>query len=178
MRPFFFCETAVQSRSELTQERLREILHYDPDTGEFRWRQRLSYGVQVGDIAGSLAQTRCWCIQIDGCTYRAHQLAWLYMTGAWCRPTIDHRDRNPANNRWSNLRQATPSNNNANRGCHRNNTSGFKGVHLDRETGRWVARLRKDGRSHYLGRFPTPEAAHAAYVAAAKRMLGEFARVE
>jgi hypothetical protein len=169
----------VRRPPRLTQERLRELLRYDRDTGEFRWRQRASYVVQVGDIAGSLNKTTGYrLIHIDGRNYKAHQLAWLYMTGAWCRPMIDHRDMNRANNRWSNLRRATPSTNAANRGRPRTNASGFKGVHFRRATGKWRAQISKDGRARYLGQFSTPQAAHAAYVAAARDLFGEFARVE
>jgi hypothetical protein len=179
LRPFIFCETPVTSRQRLTQTRLREILHYDPDTGEFRWRQRVSYSIQVGGIAGGLNKTTgYWQIGICGRSYMAHQLAWLYMTGAWCHPMVDHRDLDRANNRWNNLRCANRSTNGANRPRHRNNASGFKGVHQDRRSGRWIARLHKDGQRHHLGRYATAEAAHAAYVAAAKRLFGEFARAE
>ena len=168
----------MTSRPRLTQERLREILHYDPETGEFRWLQRMSNRAKVGDIAGSAAEGGYRRMRIAGRSYRAHQLAWLYMTGEWGRPTIDHRDRDPANNRWSNLRRATQSNNNANRRRQRDNTSGFKGVHFDRKSERWIARLGKNGRSFYLGRFATAQAAHEAYVAAARELFGEFARAE
>jgi hypothetical protein len=122
--------------------------------------------------------TGYWCIHINGHGYRAHQLAWLYMTGNWGRPTIDHRDTNPTNNRWKNLRLSTRSNNSANRRRNRNNKSGFKGVYLDGETGKWIARIGKDRKSYFLGRHATPEAAHEAYVAAARRLFGEFARTE
>jgi hypothetical protein len=168
----------VRARSHLTQERLREILHYDPERGEFRWLQRMGNRAKIGDIAGSAAEAGYRRIRIAGRSYRAHQLAWLYMTGEWGRPTIDHRDRDPANNRWSNLRRATRSNNNANRRRQRDNTSGFKGVQFDRKSGRWIARLGKNGRIFYLGRFATPQAAHEVYMAAARELFGEFARTE
>jgi hypothetical protein len=168
----------VTSRPRLTQQRLREILHYDPETGEFRWRQRRGNGIRVGEIAGCLVQGGYRCIKISGRSYRSHQLAWLYMIGAWCGAAIDHRDQDPANNSWNNLRQSTPSNNNANRRRHRNNTSGFQGVYLERESGKWVARVRKEGRTHHLGRFVTAQAAHEAYMAAARRLYGRFARAD
>jgi hypothetical protein len=176
LRPFFICESAVQSRPRLTYERLREILHYDPKTGIFRWRQRVSYAIQVGDVAGSVNKTSGYrLIHIDGRNYKAHRLAWLYVTGTWCRPMVDHRDRNRANNRWSNLRRATASTNAANRGRPRTNASGFKGVHRRRDTGQWRAQIWKDGRARYLGQFATPQAAHDAYVRAARELFGEFA---
>jgi HNH endonuclease/AP2 domain len=92
---------------------------------------------------------------------------------------IDHRDGNSTNNRWSNLRLATVSQNNANRRRPRHNTSGYKGVSLCRRSGRrrWRAVIYKKGQIH-LGTFPTPEAAHAAYVAAAPKVHGKFARTK
>jgi HNH endonuclease/AP2 domain len=110
--------------------------------------------------------------------YNEHQLAWFYMTGRWPKPTIDHRDGDSTNNRWNNLRQATASQNNANRRRPRNNTSGYKGVYRGRRPGQWRAQIGKNGRTKYLGTFPTRQAAHAAYVAAARKHYGEFARAE
>jgi hypothetical protein len=169
---------AAQNRLPLTQARVQELLHYDPDSGDFRWLKRVSHTIQIGDIAGTLTKSGYWAIHIDRRQYPAHQLAWLYMTGTWGRPLIDHRDLDRTNNRWANLRVATPSANCANRRRYRNNASGFKGVHLDQKSGRWRAGIRKDGRSYELGLFATPEAAHGAYVAAARQLFGEFARME
>ena len=100
------------------------------------------------------------------------------MMGTWGRPMIDHRDGNPANNRWSNLRLATHSQNNANRRRPRHNTSGFKGVSFDRRVGKWKATICKEGHTMCLGWFDTPQAAHKAYVKAARMLFGELARVE
>lgn len=164
-------------RPRITHERLQQVLRYDPKTGEFRWRQQLSSAYPVGAIAGSRAH-RYRCIVVDGRSYPEHHLAWFYMKGAWGRPIIDHRDRNPVNNRWDNLRLATFSHNSANRRRHRNNTSGFKGVVFERRTGKWVARIWKDRRCHFLGRYATAQQAHAAYVAKAHELFGDFARTE
>jgi hypothetical protein len=169
----------VKRRTRLTRARLRELLHYNPKTGQFRWRKACSRGVNAGDVAGGFHPrrgSRVICIQRR--SYPEHQLAWFYMTGRWGRPTIDHRDRDSTNNRWENLRRATPSQNNANRRRPRHNTSGYKGVHLCRRTAKWVARIVYRDKSIYLGRFPTPQAAHAAYVAAAHKLFGEFAWAE
>jgi hypothetical protein len=160
----------------LTRARLRELLHYDPNTGEFRWHKRLRNGYR--GLAGHVAQQGYRCIQIDGRVYRAHQLAWLYMTGRWGRPTIDHRDRDATNNRWRNLRRATASQNNANRRRPRNNTSGYKGIYRGRRPGQWCAHVGVNGQSIHLGTFLTAQAAHAAYLAAARKLFGEFARAE
>ena len=165
-------------KPELTQETLKEILRYDPDTGMFRWRVRKRTSLRAGQIAGCRAHSAHWCIGIDGRTYRAHQLAWLYMTGQWGRPLVDHRDGNPLNNRWRNLRLSSYSNSVANQARTQSNTSGFKGVTLDRRRGKWMAQIKKDGRRYWLGRFATAEAAHEAYVTAARLLFGEFARTE
>ncbi|MBV9127076.1 MAG: HNH endonuclease [Verrucomicrobia bacterium] len=161
----------MQKHPRLTRARLRELLHYDPDTGEFRWWKRVGNEVRLGEKAGYLE------IRIDKRVYQAHQLAWRYMTGHWCRPLVDHRDGDATNNRWTNLRRATPSQNNANSRRPRHNTSGYKGVSL-RKSGRWQAVICNKGRLISLGTFATPEAAHAAYAAAARKLFGEFARPE
>lgn len=123
-----------------------------------------------------LSRDRYRLITIDGRQYRAHQLAWLYMTGKWCPLVIDHRDGDSSNNRWSNLRSATLSQSNANRRLHRNNSCGLKGVSRDR--GGWRATIHKDRQKHHLGVFPTPQEAHAAYAKEARKLFGEFARTE
>jgi hypothetical protein len=156
--------------------RLRAILHYDPETGEFRWRKRMSPRAPAGHIAGTLTRDGYRVIAINGRNYRAHRLAWLYVTGEWRTETIDHRDGDPSNNRWNNLRRATRSQNCANRGLPRNNSCGLKGVSWDGWS--WRATVHKEGRRHYLGSFSTPEAAHAAYAKAARKLFGKFARTE
>ena len=162
----------------LTQERLQEILHYDTRSGEFRWRTQDELAHRRGAIAGCSMRSDYWCIHVDGRSYRAHQLAWLYMTGEWGRPLIDHRDGNPLNNCWRNLRLSNYSNNNANRRRPQNNTSGFKGVTFDRQRGKWKAIITKNRHQKCLGRFSTPREAHAAYLAAARLLFGKFARTE
>jgi HNH endonuclease/AP2 domain len=176
-RPFFICEIAVRRRPRITAVRLRELLDYNDETGEFRWRKRISRAVRAGDPAGTLDKDGYRKIAIAGRQYRAHQLAWVYKTGKWCPQVIDHRDGDPSNNRWANLRSATISQNNANRRLHRNNKCGFKGV-IQNHIGRWVAAIYKDGQRYHLGSFATPEEAHAAYAAAAPKLHGEFARTE
>ena len=98
------------------------------------------------------------------------------MKGKWCSQVIDHRDGDPSNNRWTNLRSATRSQNSANKRLYRSNACGLKGV--CRERSGWRATIYKNGRRRHLGNFPTPQEAHAAYVKAARKLFGEFARTE
>jgi hypothetical protein len=174
--PFSFCETAMRSRPRLTSGRLRELLDYDPATGEFRWRKRMCSSIKPGDIAGGLNREGYLKITVNGRQYPAHHLAWLHMKGTWCSLVIDHRDGNRSNNRWDNLRSASRSQSNANRGLNRNNKCGLKGV--SRYRGRWRSTIRKDWRTQHLGIFLTPQEAHAAYAKAARKLHGEFARTE
>lgn len=96
-----------------------------------------------------------------------------------CAPSgvgVDHINCNGLDNRRSNLRLATSAQNAKNRGMHPGNTSGYKGVCWHPSANRWQAQIKVDGRNKYLGLFPTPVEAHAAYCAAAKELHGEFAR--
>lgn len=162
----------------LTVERLMELLVYEPESGALKWISRPSKKVRIGDCAGCGATKRGEVlIRIDRVLYKAHRLAWLYMTGVWPADEIDHRDCDPSNNRWSNLREATREQNNFNVKKLSTNTSGFKGVSLHKASGLWQAYIWSKNRKVSLGYFREPAIAHAAYVSAAMRLRGDFARV-
>lgn len=150
----------------LTQSRLKELLNYDPDTGVFAWLVKPSKRVNVGAIAGCLSIYGYRQIQIGGEQYFAHRLAWLYMTGDWPKHQLDHRNGLRDDNRWDNLREATNAENGQNLAIFSNNTSGFMGVSWDHKRQKWQASLMTNGHHKHLGRFDTPEAASAAYLAA------------
>jgi hypothetical protein len=154
---------------------LRSILSYDPETGVFTWR--VSRGsVKLGRVAGGDCSGYVQ-IRIDKVFYKAHRLAWLYMTGAWPRGRLDHKDRDQANNRWMNLRRATHSQNMANRKLNKNSSTGLKGVYK-KPNGRFGAHVQKNGRRHWIGTFGTAEEAALAAQAHSFRLFGEFARIE
>lgn len=149
----------------ITQSRLKELLHYDPDTGVFTWlvsRQR----IRCGDVAGCIRSDGYRKIGVVGKPYQAHRLAWLYMTGSWPKDGTDHRNGVKDDNRWDNLREATQCENNQNMAIPSTNTSGFMGVSWDAQAGKWKAAIGIAGRVKNIGRFTTPEAAHAAYLSA------------
>lgn len=155
-------------------DRLRELLRYDPETGEFWWKVR-GFGRQMGRPAGCISKsTGHRYITIDGVIYLGSRLAWLYMTGEWPKNEVDHEDLCPGNNRWGNLREATRSQNKGNSGLSKANTSGLKGVRF--EQGAWRARIKFQGKSYCAGRYPTPEAAKKAHDALARNLFGDFAR--
>ena len=161
----------------LTAERLREVLDYDHATGLFVWRRAISSHAVVGSPAGGLKPPKNYVwIRIDGRGYYAHRLAWLWTTGDWPSGDVDHRNLDHSDNRWVNIRPASRSNNRCNQRARRDNKSGLKGIFFHKGHGTWYARISKDGQHHHLGVFATAEAAHAAYIEAAARLHGEFAR--
>lgn len=87
---------------------------------------------------------------------------------------VDHINHNTLDNRKSNLRICTHAQNMCNRGIHKTNKSGFKGVYLVKGSGKYRARIRVDGKYHQVGNFDSAEEAHDAYVKAAKRLHGDF----
>lgn len=157
----------------LTSERLRELLHYNPETGVFTRRQTVGPKALSNQKAGCMRPDGYLVFRVDGRLYRAHRLAWLYSRGEWPAIEIDHINRNPSDNRMCNLREATRSQNVANTKKHIGNASGFKGVYSHHS--RWRAEIFVTGKKRHLGVFDTPEVAAGAYLAAAQQSFGEFA---
>ena len=102
------------AESNLTAARLREVLDYDPSTGAFTNRIK-RIGAIVGRQTGTVSRYGYTHIRIDGVTYRAHRLAWLYMNGAWPNHQIDHINGVRGDNRIANLRDLPEGLNQQNR---------------------------------------------------------------
>lgn len=162
--------------AKITHARLQEVLTYDRVTGLFHWKVASNNFIKVGAVAGNLTARGYIEIQIDGKAYRAHNLAWFYVTGEWPRLEVDHRNTDQADNTWSNLREATRSQQCANRSTPRNNKLGVKGVSLHKATGKYIAQIGINGKRKHLGLFKTIPEAAAAYEKAAIAAWGEFAR--
>lgn len=159
----------------ISADRLRDILSYESETGLFHWRRawgRRRMGVPAGcfDKRGGYI-----VIGIDRVVYQAHRLAWLYVHGEMPDGLIDHRNGDGTDNRLSNLRSCSQAQNLQNRGRQKNNTSGFKGVVFHPQSGKWRARIKSNGKHYSLGLYGTKEEAHAAYLAGATRLHGDFA---
>lgn len=151
------------------------MLAYDPQTGVFQWRIDTG-NAKPGAIAGTPNGKGYLVVRVKDRLIMAHRLAWFYAYGEWPKPFADHINGIRSDNRISNLREATKSQNMGNSRAHKRNTSGFKGVCFHKKSGRWVANISPNREHYYLGLFDTPEEAHAAYSAAAKKHYGEFAR--
>jgi len=148
-----------------SQARLREVLDYDPDSGEFRWRHAIMGGVEKGDIAGTIMGRGYRLIGLDGARHYAHRLAWIYMTGSVPQGIIDHRDRCKSNNAWANLRDANAELNTRNvKQARSTNHLGLLGV--SRVGNRFRAEIHAGKFRKHLGCFSTPEEAHCAYLKA------------
>lgn len=170
--------TTFKPNNKLSQERLKEFLHYDEETGIFRWLKNISGRVHAGMIAGSLMPEGYIRITVDRHRFMAHTLAWLYMTGEYVARGIDHRDTKRANNKWKNLRRATQSQNNMNMLVRSDNALGVKCV--QRKKGAiskpFYATIRVGGKQRQLGYCATIEEAAETYRLAAEKYFGEFAR--
>lgn len=171
-------------REFVSADELRSALDYDVATGIFRWKfrddmQRKWNLKHAGRIAGHTEKRlRYVSIRLNKVSFQAHRLAWLYFYGEWPTGPIDHINRDPADNRITNLRVADVSENARNRIAQKNNSSGFKGVCFERCTGKWRAQIVVRGHHHSLGRYDSAEEAAAAYRIAATQFHGEFARIE
>ena len=159
--------------TELTQERLQELLSYDPDTGIFT-NLKSRGTAKIGSVAGTKNSIGYVCIQIDSKKYLAHRLAWLYVHGNFPEKYLDHMNEIRDDNRIINLRLATNQENQHNRSsAKQDGTSGYLGVGWHKQHGKWIARIQLNGRRKHLGLFNTAEEASKAYVTA-KRKLHPF----
>ena len=158
----------------LTQDYLKGILRYDPESGHFFWLKKICSRVVVGRQTGWIDKNGYVVVGFDNKKTYAHRLAWFYMTGRWPSQVIDHIDGNRHNNSWSNLREATGSQNLMNSKVPKNNTSGFRGVSRFVQNGKWRAHVVKDHKQRHLGYFDTFEEACEAARKGAETHFGEF----
>ena len=145
----------------ITQERLQSLLTYDPNTGKFRWRHQRPRCLE-GAIAGTISYHGYTAIKLDGRTYRAHRLAWLYENGCWPSGELDHINRQRSDNRIANLREASRFDNCQNRTKPDTAHSKYIGVSKGFGGKGWRAYIDKNNRRVTLGVFSTEaEAAQA-----------------
>jgi hypothetical protein len=168
---------------------LRQFLHYDPTTGRLFWRERAKHTFAVEHMAA--AWNAQWAGkeaftgatnqgyrygEFQGKRYTAHRVIWAIVTGVWPDHDIDHKNLNKTDNKWSNLRKATHSQNRQNTTKTVRNRSGIKGVYFIPRMNKWAAKIGNNGRVQYLGSFDGIEDAAAAYAEASATMHGEYGR--
>ena len=142
-----------------TVERVKDLLHYDPETGVFTWRVKRGGAVDAGDAAGTKDSRGYIQIGVDRTLYLAHRLAWLYTYGYWPETPLDHINRVRTDNRIANLRPATYALNNQNASVPCNNKSGVTGVWRNKRLNKWQAYIRINGQQIHLGLFEQFDAA-------------------
>lgn len=162
---------------------VRRDLDYNPGTGVFIWKPKTpdvrGWNTRyAGKEAGwEISPTRRYrSIRVAGEEHSAHRLAWLLTYGRWPEGDTDHINCDKSDNRIANLREATRSENSANRPPPAHNKSGVKGVHFERSRQKWKAFIRKDWKMINIGRYDTKAEAIAARLEAEQRIYGEFAR--
>ncbi len=133
--------------------RLRDILEYNPESGEFVWRVSLNSRAPVGSIAGTIQPSGYIRIKINGVRFMAHRLAWLWVNGIDPVCEIDHINRVRSDNRIGNLREASGKQNKENQSLRVDNTSGHKGVHWDKAREKWMVFVGHHRKFKYLGRY-------------------------
>lgn len=166
------------AKTDLTAQRLREVLHYDPQTGLFNWRARAQEEFRsfrafrafearfIGRQAGATWKDGRIVVRVDGDLHYAHRLAWMHVYGRWPERVIDHINGNPADNRIANLRDVTLMVNGQNLRKQRAGKVEPLGAYLFNKKLKkpYTAKIRVNDRSVHLGYFKTAEEAHAAYV--------------
>jgi hypothetical protein len=159
--------------SDITPDELRKLLSYDPETGGLRWRVDVARNVFAGNVAGKPGKKKYLQVCVRRKYMLAHRVAWAIVYGDWPKNLIDHKNGDPHDNRLSNLREATYSQNSANRPTPRTCRSGVKGVRFRKR--RWEVNIEKDGAAVCVGRFHCLGKAAAAYRAKARELFGEYA---
>lgn len=159
----------------ITQARLKELLCYDENTGVFTWIKYRAGLAKVGYVAGSPDPKGYTRIRIDGVTYKAHSLVFLYLYGHMPKIT-DHINGVRHDNRACNLREVTHQQNCLNRAVSSRNMSGVKGVRFDKARRKWRACVELDGKKHSGGGYDSKEEAIEAVTELRNRLHGNFAR--
>lgn len=156
----------------LTQERLKELLTYNPETGLFYWNLSVG-GSASGSQAGTITLTGYVQIRIDNKSYKAHRLAWLYENGKLPK-VIDHANGIKTDNRISNLRKASYLKNNWNRSIQKNSTTGVKGVTFNKKDKKYHASVSKNYKRFFVGVFDSLCEAEREVKAFRQKLHGEF----
>lgn len=153
----------------MDQAYLKELLEYNPDTGQFTWTDR-AFRRMKNKPAGSFDGNYIY-IGVNRKTYAAHRLAFLYMTGSWPSSIVDHINRNTQDNSWKNLREISYSGN-------MENTKERKGYYCDRRDGRFYVEISIQKKKHFLGGFSTAEEAAKCYKEAKLKLHKHYHAVD
>jgi hypothetical protein len=158
---------------DITQAELKKELFYDPKTGFFTWKITNRTKVK-GNKTGKLTKSGYYQIRFKNTYFYAHRLAWLYVYGINPDGEIDHINRDKADNRITNLRLCTRSQNLMNRKQQTNNTTGHAGIYYSKVMNKWCARGKVEGKNKHLGSYATKEEAGGVADAFRRREFEDF----
>lgn len=158
----------------ISQEKLKCLLQYDPVTGVFTWRESKGTA-KKGALAGTVSGQGYVNIKLDGHLYKAHRLAWLWEYGAMPDGPLDHINGKRSDNKLSNLRLATLSENQHNQGMRADNKSGIKGVSWDSKNKYWRAQIKTNGRLIHIGSFSDLNEARMEMEKVREKLHGNYA---
>jgi len=159
----------------LTQAILKDLLHYDSETGIFTWTDNAAPKVK-NTRAGRKHNDGYELIAIDYVSYLSHRLAWMYVYGEFPKNMIDHINGVRTDNRIANLRESTLQQNNHNRKLNSNNKSGVKGVYWNKQNKSWHARIKVNGVNKHIGSFKNIDDAEKAIRNEREKLHGQFAK--
>lgn len=157
----------------ISQERLKSLVEYCPESGVFTWKNTPRKGFN-GKVAGTKTFKGYIMIEHCGQSLFAHRLAWIYMYGEDPDCQIDHINQVKDDNRICNLRTCSQELNMQNYGPQKNNTSGYRGVFLHKQSGKWQAKVTLHGKRKSLGLYETAAEADVVARAASIAAYGEF----
>lgn len=164
-------DTPEAPSSKVSIDEWRSVLKLDPETGVLTW----TYGMRhLSKRAGTEEGDGYRYVMYRGRKTLEHRIVWALFHGSWPK-TIDHKNMVRSDNRIANLREASMSQNNSNRGLPKHNTSGFKGVYFHKNSGKFIAKITVNHKTTQLGVFTDAKSAAAAYAEAAQKHHGEFA---
>lgn len=146
---------------------LLDVLIYNKEEGKLYWKVKVGPRALVGQEVGHTTKKGYKRFSYKGKDYFVHRVIWFIETGEWPKDQLDHDDRNPGNNRFTNLKECSNHMNSLNKESDK--TSKFPGVSLNKG-GKWVAFHFHNGKNNYLGQFDTEEEANTAYWDYVKRV--------
>jgi HNH endonuclease len=154
---------------------IKRCISYNPETGLLTWVEKYSkYSkCNVGDTVGTLNSKLAWHFSFCDKDFLSHRVAWFLYYGVWPQKFIDHKDKDPTNNKLINLREANRVQNSANRKPSYLGSSKYLGVCYSKATNKWQVSIGSPRK--YLGQFTTEKEAALVYNTAAKEIYGDFA---
>jgi len=165
--------SSIKLQSSVSIEEIKARVRFDSETGKLH-RVTASGGSKVGQETGSMSSSGYLGVGICGKAFLCHRIAWLLHYGEWPEFEVDHINGMKTDNRISNLRSATRSENVNNTNLRSDSTSGYKGVNYSNQHGRYRARIVVKGKRMHVGMYDTPEQAHEALCAARNAYHGKF----